>query len=214
MPSEYAKGRRTLAFIGSLGAHFLVFISLGITPLPPAQSPPNPNTLSYFQVVSQSPLVSVEPDLSCRGLNTCGLANNVEVLKETSTKTINKTSNSSRTVENIDQSDSLGIVYYYRLEELSRTPQATTNPNIRVPEHDDPHIIGSAIIRLFLSENGLVDHVVPIEVTLPDLYLTEIVSAYKKMRFTAGELNGKSVKSQIEFEVDFSIDSNSVDIGK
>ena len=100
----------------------------------------------------------------------------------------------------------LAVKYYFRRSELSSFPQALTNPNIRLPENDDPRIIGAVRLRLFISEKGEVDDIKIVNSSLPDIYDAASVAGYKSVRFVPGEINGKAVRSQIEVEVDLTVD--------
>jgi hypothetical protein len=100
----------------------------------------------------------------------------------------------------------LAVKYYFRRSELSSFPQALTNPNIRLPENDDPRIIGAIRLRLFISEKGEVDDIRIVDSSLPDVYGAASVAGYKSVRFVPGEINGKAVRSQIEVEVDLTVD--------
>jgi TonB family protein len=105
-----------------------------------------------------------------------------------------------------ESSAGLAIKYYFRRSELSSFPQALTNPNIRLPENDDPRIIGAVKLRLFISDEGEVDDIKIVDSSLPDVYDAASVAGYKSVRFVPGKINGKAVRSQIEVEVDLTVD--------
>lgn len=96
--------------------------------------------------------------------------------------------------------------YYYQRTELTQPPVALTNPNIRLPADDDVRIIGSAVLRLFLSETGQIDDITIDRSSLPESYVDAIVSAHKGIKFEPGQLNGKPVTAQIQIEINLSTD--------
>jgi hypothetical protein len=106
----------------------------------------------------------------------------------------------------MERSAGLAVKYYFRRSELGSFPQALTNPNIRLPENDDPRIIGAVRLRLFISEKGEVDDIKIVDSSLPDIYGAASVAGYKSVRFVPGKINGKAVRSQIEVEVDLTVD--------
>lgn len=106
----------------------------------------------------------------------------------------------------MERNAGLAVKYYFRRSELTSFPQALTNPNIRLPENDDPRIIGAVRLRLFISEKGEVDDIRVVDSSLPDAYGAAGVAGYKSVRFVPGEINGKAVRSQIEVEVDLTVD--------
>lgn len=100
----------------------------------------------------------------------------------------------------------LGLSHYYDKSELTSQPQILIDPRIVFPEDDDARIIGTIKIRLLLSELGNVDEVQVVDKTMPENYVILILEAFKKTVFKPGELHGKTVKSQLQFEVNFQRD--------
>lgn len=103
-------------------------------------------------------------------------------------------------------SKDLEVNYYFQRNELSHPPTMLISPNIRLPDDDDPNIIGSVRLRLFISAEGKIDDLTIEEVSIPETYVDSIVLGYKQISFSPGELNGKSVKSQLDYEINFTTD--------
>ncbi|WP_143131376.1 energy transducer TonB [Noviherbaspirillum humi] len=105
-----------------------------------------------------------------------------------------------------DRAEVLNLVHYYNRRELSQPPHPMTEPHIAVPTDDKVYLVGSAHLRIYLSEFGQVDEVAVLNATLPENYVEGVVTAYRQMAFHPGELNGENVKSQIDVVIDFSTD--------
>lgn len=193
-----------LAIGVSLLLHVWLFFVLANSGFPVFESSHVPRGLTVF--LRAAPDI-VKAEVSCRYPRECDPLEDAHVREEPSFASANGANVTPLPMRDMNATPGLGIPRYYRREELSQPPQALTYPAIRVPEGDDPRIIGSVSLRLFLSDTGLVDEIAVQNATLPEPYVAEIVSAHSKLRFKPGELNGMPVKSQLEFEVDFLVDS-------
>lgn len=196
---------KALALLGSVLIHalFLIHSGFGNSGPIPAQPESGLLTVNFIDAPKLSDL--------CGYLNDCS---HVEPNKKAVEANNDKKNGSqaSQSSDNLidhpiqEQSFALGTSYYFHRAELSDPPVILTNPHIHLPEGDDPRIIGSVQLRLFLSEEGQIDDLLVLKASLPLDYVDAIMLGYKNVSFSPGQLNGRPVKSQIDFEINFTSD--------
>jgi hypothetical protein len=91
--------------------------------------------------------------------------------------------------------------YYYRPRELTRRPillgDAISRLVIELPGFPPVPVI----LRLLISDDGVVDRVLVEDSYLPEVIETQIVQAFANVRFLPGKIDDTAVRSQLRLEV-------------
>lgn len=97
----------------------------------------------------------------------------------------------------------LPIARYYTRDELSVPPRIEVAMPDRVEDSWPRFQPGKMVLRLFLDENGQVDRISIDESDLPIEFEALALAALRSGIFSPGQLEGRSVKSQIRIQIDF-----------
>jgi len=90
---------------------------------------------------------------------------------------------------------------YYRSDELTRPPRPTSQPRLEIPRSVARAVTGNVVLRLWISELGNVDSVEIEDSNLPETVSGMVAAAFGKLRFSAGELDGRRVRTLMRIEV-------------
>ena len=90
---------------------------------------------------------------------------------------------------------------YYRTRELDVVPGIMTRTHPEFP--DMARVSGKVVIRLFIDERGLVEHVAILRAEPRDIFEASARRAFLAARFTPGMKAGVAVKSQLTLQVDY-----------
>ena len=111
--------------------------------------------------------------------------------------------------ENLPMIDDLGLIPtdYFPASALTARPRPTTEPEIELPK-GWLEAFGQARLTLYVSEAGVVDAVVLHPINLaPELH-DAVRTAFQRLTFTPGAIDGRAVSSVMTIEVDISLALN------
>lgn len=80
-------------------------------------------------------------------------------------------------------------------------PMGKFEPHLLLAE--DSGIGGKLSVRLWIDEMGTVEHVSLLETDLPESFTDTAISAFNRMRFSAGEIEGRAVKVWADIVVEY-----------
>lgn len=106
----------------------------------------------------------------------------------------------SRVGTDINTTGLIDLGRYYVRSELSQAPHVINDIVILAPPTKGS-FAWKLLIRLFLSESGLVDRVMIEESTAPAYVEEEAVEQFRSARYSPGYINGQRVKSQLLIDV-------------
>lgn len=89
---------------------------------------------------------------------------------------------------------------YYTVDQLTRPPQATSEPDIRVPKVAQ-YISGSITFKVWVSALGEVDAVEVEKTDLPATVYGVAAEAFRGLRYVPGEIDGRPVGALLRIEV-------------
>jgi TonB family protein len=92
---------------------------------------------------------------------------------------------------------------YYTADQLTKGPELTDQPRLDVPRKIARAVIGKVSLRLWIDEFGNVVSVEVAKSNLPAAVSGLAAAAFGKVRFEPGEIDGRSVPSQITIEVTY-----------
>jgi hypothetical protein len=92
---------------------------------------------------------------------------------------------------------------YYTTDQLTRRPRPTAEPELDTAETRPIFAAGSIILKLWIDERGDVIAVDVEKTDLPELFSKTAAAAFRDLRFTPGELNGRHVGSLMRIEVTY-----------
>jgi hypothetical protein len=104
--------------------------------------------------------------------------------------------------EGVDVLPIEGVVYF-ATHELSVKPQPLAEAVLDPVELSAIIVSGRMLLALWINEFGEVSDVSAEYSDLPDIFLENAVKAFRKLRFTPGELNGQKVKSVMRIELNY-----------
>jgi hypothetical protein len=90
---------------------------------------------------------------------------------------------------------------YYRSDELTRPPRASAEPRLQIPRSVARTVSGRVVLRLWINELGYVDAVEVEDSDLPQTVSKMVAEAFGEVHFSAGELDGKRVRTLMRIEV-------------
>lgn len=91
--------------------------------------------------------------------------------------------------------------HYFRTKELTEKPQVLSDvsPDLGLALTGVPE--QTAILRLFINEQGDIDRVVIEHSYLPEELVPLVTDGFSKMKFRPGKIDDTPVKSQLKIEV-------------
>jgi TonB family protein len=92
---------------------------------------------------------------------------------------------------------------FYTVEQLTKGPEPTAQPNLDVPGRIARLVRGNVSLRLWIDEFGNVVSVEVARSNVPASVSELAAAAFGKVRFEPGEIDGRSVPSQITVEVTY-----------
>lgn len=92
---------------------------------------------------------------------------------------------------------------YYSTDQLSKRPQPTAPAELDVPEIRPIIAAGTVILKLWINELGYVVSVDVEKSDLPEIFSETAVAAFRSLRFTPGELNGRRVGAVMRIQVTY-----------
>jgi len=91
--------------------------------------------------------------------------------------------------------------HYFRSGELTLSPRPLSEIILDIPEPDDEQEIGTLVMSLWINELGEITRATVETENIPEAYANAVIAAFKKTRFSPGELYGKRVASVMRIEV-------------
>lgn len=92
---------------------------------------------------------------------------------------------------------------YYGTDQLSKRPQPLAEAKLDTPEISPIIASGKMILKLWINELGEVIEVEVEKTELPEMFSRTAISAFKQLRFAAGERHGQAVGSVMRIEVSY-----------
>lgn len=92
---------------------------------------------------------------------------------------------------------------FYPASALSRMPQPISKFEPQPPETGDTGIGGKLTIRLWIDASGNLDQVFVVSTDLPPAFEEAALAAFRKMRFSPGEINGAAVGALVEVVIEY-----------
>jgi hypothetical protein len=92
---------------------------------------------------------------------------------------------------------------YYTTDQLTQRPRPRSEPELDTPALGPMIAAGAIILKLWISEQGEVIAVEVEKSELPGNYAETAVAAFRKLRFTPGELDGRRVGTLMRIEVTY-----------
>ena len=90
---------------------------------------------------------------------------------------------------------------YYTTDQLTEPARPVSPPELVAPESGPSYASGTVTLDLWISELGNVVSVNVEKTDLPESYTNMAVEAFRKLRFTPGEIDGRPVPARIRIEV-------------
>jgi TonB family protein len=90
---------------------------------------------------------------------------------------------------------------YYTVDQLTKRPQPTAEPELNAPEIATIDASGTVILKLWINELGNVVSVDVEHTNVPEIISQAAVAAFKRLRFTPGERDGLPVGTLLRIEV-------------
>lgn len=100
-----------------------------------------------------------------------------------------------------DERASIPAPAYLPTSVLSRSPRPLTEPVF--PPDEGAARAGKVLLELYVSERGDVDEATVIDADLPQVDSQRARDAFRALRFSPGELDGKPVAARMRIEVSF-----------
>jgi hypothetical protein len=92
---------------------------------------------------------------------------------------------------------------FYTTDQLTRRPQLTSAPMLQVPDQDPYFGAGKVVLKLRISELGIVMEVNVEEHSVPQAVAARAAEVFAGQRFVPGEINGRRVGSVMRIEVTY-----------
>jgi TonB family protein len=92
---------------------------------------------------------------------------------------------------------------YYTTDRLTRRPQPLFPADLEPPELRPIIASGNIIVKLWISDRGEVAEVEVERSEMPPTFVRAAVAAFKRVRFSPGELNGRPVGTVMRVEVNY-----------
>ncbi|MBE0626660.1 MAG: energy transducer TonB [Burkholderiales bacterium] len=108
--------------------------------------------------------------------------------------------------EGIGQHPLPATTRYYTADQLSKRPRPVDPPELDAPELRPIMAAGTVVLKLWINELGYVVSIEVEKTDLPEIFSRAAVAAFKKLRFTPGELDGRRVASLMRIEVSYEDD--------
>lgn len=90
---------------------------------------------------------------------------------------------------------------FYTPDQLSKAPEPTSQPVLDVPKKVARSVIGAVTLKLWIDEFGNVVSVEVAKSNVPAAVSDLAAEAFRKIRFEPGEIDGRSVPSQVAVDV-------------
>jgi hypothetical protein len=90
---------------------------------------------------------------------------------------------------------------YYTTDQLTEPARPVSPPELVAPESGPSYASGMVTLDLWISELGNVVAVNVEKTDLPESYTNMAAGAFRKLRFTPGEIDGRPVPARIRIEV-------------
>jgi TonB family protein len=90
---------------------------------------------------------------------------------------------------------------YYTTDQLTRRPEATSQPRLLAPDLGRSILSGKVILKLWITELGNVASVEVEKSELPEAVAATAAAAFGKLRFVPGQLHGRPVGTMMRIEV-------------
>lgn len=94
------------------------------------------------------------------------------------------------------------IPRYYRPDELTQRATILRDIDPYLGELENVPGVGKSVLRLWINEQGGVDHVETMSTTLEEAFAKAVAASFMAARFQPAEREGIAVKSQMRVEVD------------
>lgn len=92
---------------------------------------------------------------------------------------------------------------YYRTDQLTKPPRATSQPQVDVPRTVARSVSGKVVLLLWIDERGNVNSVQVESSNLPETVSGMAAETFRKLRFVPGEIEGRRVRTLMRIEVDY-----------
>ena len=92
---------------------------------------------------------------------------------------------------------------YFPGDNLTVAPKALTDPVLEADDPADYSIMGTIVLKLWISEKGDVIYTEVGHTDLSERSALVVEKAFQKIRFIPGELNGKRVGTVLQVEVNY-----------
>lgn len=102
------------------------------------------------------------------------------------------------------EQSAIPLVGYYPADKLSKMPEAVSIFSVDPPAGGDTGLVGKVTIRLWIGADGAVDRARVVDNGLPQPYADAAVTAFERMRFEPGQIDGKPVRSWVEVVIEYS----------
>ena len=106
----------------------------------------------------------------------------------------------------LQRAESIGLLplpapTYYTTDRLTKRPMPTAIVELDTPETWPIAVSGRIVMKLWINEFGEVIAADVEQSELPEIFSKTAVAAFKRLRFTPGERNGKPVGTMMRIEV-------------
>ena len=92
---------------------------------------------------------------------------------------------------------------YYPPEQLTKRPQPTKAAALDTPNTDPVVASGEITLKLWIDDFGEVANAEIEKTSMPEIFSTQAITAFKHLRFIPGERNGQRVRSVIRIEIKY-----------
>ena len=92
---------------------------------------------------------------------------------------------------------------YYATDQLSKRPQPLAAADVETPEIRAVVASGKMVLRLWIDPSGAVVEVDVEKSDLPAMFARTAIAAFKALRFTPGEIDGRPVGTLMRIEVSY-----------
>lgn len=108
----------------------------------------------------------------------------------------------------LDRTEGIGLLpipapTYYTTDQLTKRPQPTAEAELDTPEIWPILASGTIVLKLWISELGDVIAVDVEKTDLPETFSSTAVAAFRRLRFTPGEIDGRPVGTMMRIEVTY-----------
>lgn len=99
--------------------------------------------------------------------------------------------------------NAIRLLGYFPVAKLSRMPEAISRFDIQPPDGGDTGHDGRMTIRVWIGKSGAVDHTQIVSSGLPSSYEKVAISAFEKLRFKPGEIDGQPVPTWADIVIEY-----------